>query len=68
MTIDPILFFGVLFTMLLLIMCLMVFKMFYDTTGTKTGQQNIYLLKVTQSGEIKIKRYRGNIKYWNDLS
>ena len=65
--IDAVLFFGVVLSGLLAAMCLMIGKLLFDMSGNGRERSNVYMLKVCQNGDIKIKRYRGNIKHWTEL-
>lgn len=65
--IDAVLFFGIVLSGLLAAMCLMIGKLLFDMSGNGHERSNIYMLKVSQNGDIKIKRYRGNIKHWTEF-
>lgn len=54
------------FLLTMIALVVMVGKMLFDTSGNSHGS-TVYMLRVSRNGDIKIKRYRGNVKYWTDL-
>ena len=54
------------FLVAMIALVVMVGKLLFDTSGNAHGS-TVYMLKVNKNGDIKIKRYRGSVRYWHDL-
>lgn len=64
---TALIFFGVIVSFLLLAVLLVVAKLLFDTSGSVGQSSTVYMLKVSPNGDLKIKRYRGRVKYWSDM-
>lgn len=59
--------FGVIVSFLLLAVLLVVARLLFDMPGNARQSSTFYMLKVSPNGDLKIKRYRGRVKYWTDM-
>lgn len=50
------------------IISILLVKLIYDISGNGREKSNMYIIRIDQAGNPKIRRYRGNVRQWNDTS